>query len=75
MPADVPIAMIAAGSHHSVALTTEGDVLTWGAHIVMFILLELASGFNFFKCIAVIFRKGSWRGRPQILTWLLLQLR
>ena len=35
LPIDVSIVMIAAGSHHSVALTMEGDVLTWGAHIVM----------------------------------------
>jgi alpha-tubulin suppressor-like RCC1 family protein len=35
IPFDVSIVMIAAGSHHSVALTMEGDVLTWGAHIVM----------------------------------------
>ena len=38
IPFDVSIVMIAAGSHHSVALTMEGDVLTWGAHIVMSII-------------------------------------
>jgi alpha-tubulin suppressor-like RCC1 family protein len=34
MPCAVNISMIAAGSHHTVVLTTDGDVLTWGAHLV-----------------------------------------
>ncbi|XP_046440285.1 E3 ubiquitin-protein ligase MYCBP2-like isoform X2 [Daphnia pulex] len=33
MPCAVNISMIAAGSHHTVVLTTDGDVLTWGAHL------------------------------------------
>ncbi len=28
------IVMVAAGSHHTVVLTSDGDVLTWGAHLV-----------------------------------------
>lgn len=35
MPITTRIVMIAAGSHHTVALTSDGDVLTWGAHLVI----------------------------------------
>lgn len=34
MPIGVKIVMIAAGSHHSIALTSEGDVFSWGAYLV-----------------------------------------
>jgi alpha-tubulin suppressor-like RCC1 family protein len=37
MPSAVTIAMIAAGSHHTVVLTNDGDVLTWGAHLVKYL--------------------------------------
>lgn len=35
MPISVNIKMIAAGSHHTAALTSDGDVLTWGAYLVV----------------------------------------
>lgn len=36
MPTSVKIVMVTAGSHHTAALTSDGDVLTWGAHLVNF---------------------------------------
>jgi alpha-tubulin suppressor-like RCC1 family protein len=59
MPATVNIAMIAAGSHHTVVLTSDGDVLTWGAHLVKTSVIKLFSqnqilskfSFSFNTCI------------------------
>jgi len=36
IPPSLKIVMVTAGSHHSVALSSDGDVLTWGAHLVIF---------------------------------------
>lgn len=34
IPSGINISMIAAGSYHTAVLTSDGDVLTWGAHLV-----------------------------------------
>ena len=34
VPANMNPVMITAGSHHSALLTSEGEVLSWGAHLV-----------------------------------------
>ena len=46
MPIGVKTVMIAAGSHHSLALTDQGELYSWGAHLV----IELA----FMSLIAII---------------------
>lgn len=48
IPSGVNIVMITAGSHHSAALTSEGDVLSWGAYAVNgFTLYFMLSAFIF----------------------------
>jgi alpha-tubulin suppressor-like RCC1 family protein len=41
---DLPVRAIAAGAHHSVLLTAEGDVFTWGANAGGGMVLGVASG-------------------------------
>ena len=41
VPAGISVVMVAAGSHHSALLTSDGQVLTWGAFLVTIIIIKV----------------------------------